>query len=157
MTRGWITNSSTTLEAMVNPVNAACQHGYVPTDLYLLQNPGTTDEVETAVDLVTTIIEAYDEDAPEIHVTELDADTEFENVLAHFVDTIEVVHDSDGEVAVDITPGRKYMSAIAFAAGLRFDADHVFYLYLGSTDLHGKCYPDMARSGTQLYDFAEVL
>lgn len=157
MTRAWITNSSTTLEAMINPINAACQDGYVPTDVYLLQNPGTTEQVEQALDLVTITVESYGGDTPDLHVTELDEDTEFEKVFAHFVETIEANGDAGGEVAVDITPGRKYMSAIAFAAGLRYDADHVFYLYLASRRQHGKCFPEMARSATHLYDFSEVL
>lgn len=32
-------------------------------------------------------------------------------------------------IAVDVTLARKFMSAITFQAGFRFDADHVFYFY----------------------------
>lgn len=157
MTRAWITNSSTTLEAMINPITAACQEGFTPTDLYFLENPGVSEEIEQAITIGSTIIQEYGGDEPEIHITELDSDRQFDRVLSHYVDGITAVQEGDGEVAVDITPGRKYMSAIAFAAGIEYDADHVFYFYLGSRDLHGQCYPDMARSATRLYDFTEEL
>lgn len=157
MTRAWITNSSTTLEAMINPITAACHEGFIPTDLYLLQNPGVTEEIEQAITIARTVIKGYGGDEPEIHLTELESDRQFDRVLTHFSDGISTVKAGDGEVAVDITPGRKSMSAIAFAAGIEYDADHIFYLYLASDDLHAQCYPEMARTATQLYDFTEAL
>jgi len=39
-TRIWITNASTNVEAVVNPVLAACDVGYVPDRIHLLENPG---------------------------------------------------------------------------------------------------------------------
>ena len=39
MERVWITNGSTSVAPVVNPLNAACREGYRPTDVYLLDNP----------------------------------------------------------------------------------------------------------------------
>jgi CRISPR/Cas system-associated protein Csm6 len=64
----------------------------------------------------------------------LEADTEFDRIHEYIRVTIEEVDDEAGEVAVDIRPGRKFMSAIAFAAGIRYGADHVYYLYLHSSE-----------------------
>lgn len=157
MTKIWVTSSSTTLEAMINPIAAACEQGYIPTDLHFLTNPGITDEVDTATELAKTIITEYGGDEPTAHINSLDEDTAFNQIYDHFRDIIQASQESDADVAVDITPGRKFMSAIAFATGLRYDADHVFYFYMNSSEYFGDSYPEMPRSATRLYDFTEVL
>ena len=63
--------------------------------------------------------------------------------------------DVGAEVAVDITPGRKLMSAIAFAVGMEYDADHVFYFYISSEEYFDLLYPEIPRSAANLYDFSE--
>lgn len=157
MTTGWITTSSTHVEAIVNGLNAACQEGYVPDELYLIENPGVTDEVDRALDLGVDIITEHGGTEPDIDITTLAHETEFDRIRQHVKDAIESVHERDGDVAVDITPGRKFMSAIAFAAGIRYGADHVYYFYLASAEHLGTWYPAMPRTATRLYDFTEEL
>ena len=157
MTVAWITTSSIHVEAMLNSIIAACDRGFVPTDLYLIETPGATEYVDQALDIAASAIAAYGGDEPEIHLTTLDHETEFDRIRTHIKDAIESVHDDGGDVAVDITPGRKFMSAIAFAAGFRYDADHVFYFYHESSTFYGRVFPSMPRTATQLYDFTEVL
>lgn len=157
MSPAWITTSSTHIEAIVNSLNAACDDGFVPEDLYVIENPGVTEVVDQALTLATTIITAYGGDEPTIHLTTLDSEVEFDRIRTHVKDAVDEVHDRGDEVAVDITPGRKFMSAIAFAAGMKYGADHVYYFYLTSTDYFGDLYPDMPRTATRLYDFAEEL
>jgi hypothetical protein len=157
MTRAWITTSSTHVEAMVNSLNAACEEGYVPDELHVLENPGVTEQVDRAIELASVIIDAYDGSDPAVNLTSLDSEVEFDRIQGHVKAAIERVHDDGGEVAVDITPGRKYMSAIAFAAGLRYGADHVYYFYLESSKYMGRLYPEMPRTATRLYDFTEEL
>lgn len=142
---------------MVNSLNAACEQGFVPDQLYVIENPGVEDQVSRALELATTIITAYDGDEPEIHLTTLETEVAFDRILSHVRDAIDEIHAEGGEVAVDITPGRKFMSAIAFAAGMRYDADHVYYFYLRSTEFFGHLYPDMPRTASHLYDFTEEL
>lgn len=157
MPTAWITTSSTTVEAMVNPVNAACDQGYIPDQVYLLKNPGVTHQVDTALDLITVITTAYGGPEPEINVTTLESEVEFNQIRLHIKQAIEETRDTEGDVAVDITPGRKFMSAISFAAGLRYGADHVFYFYVASSAYLGDLYPNMPRTATHLYDFTEEL
>lgn len=157
MTRYWVTTGSTNPEAVVNPLAAACtEWEYVPTRIHLLGNPGVADKLDRIVDLSTTIVEAYGGDTPEIKQTSLDSETEFEAVVGHFQAAIEAARNEGGEVVVDITPGRKFMSAIAFQAGIRFEADRVCYLHVHSGRLFGRIYADLPRSATTLYDFTEV-
>jgi len=142
---------------MVNPLNAACDTGFVPDRLYLLENPGVTEQVQHALDLIAEITTAYGGNEPEIRLTTLDSEVEFDRISSFFAEAITEVGDDSGDVAVDITPGRKFMSAIAFAAGMRYEADHVYYFYLTSSDHYAQIYPDMPRTATQLYDFREAL
>lgn len=157
MTRAWITTSSPHIRAVVNPLNAACHRGFVPDTVYVLENPGVEEEIEQTLELATTIVEAYGAETPEINVTTIDSEVAFDRIHAHIRDAIEVVKSDEGEVAVDITPGRKYMSAIAFTAGIRYGADHVFYFYLKGSEHYGQIYPDIPTSAVELYDFTEEL
>ena len=157
MPKAWITTSSTNVEAMVNSLNAACDREFVPTELHVIENPGVTEQVTRALELMSTIVRAYGGDEPDVHVTSLESEVKFDEIHVHVKDAIESVHATGGEVAVDITPGRKFMSAIAFAAGLRYDADHVFYFYLDPSAYFGRLYPDIPRTATRLYDFTEEL
>ncbi|WP_338072708.1 hypothetical protein [Haloferax volcanii] len=153
----WVTTGSTNPEAVVNPVAAACSEwGFVPDHVYLLGNPGVAGQLDRIQELIGVIVEAYGGDTPAIEYTELESETEFGAIVEHFEVAIEAARADDGEVVVDITPGRKFMSAIAFQAGIQFGADRVSYLYVDSASLFGRIYADLPRTGTTLYDFAEV-
>ena len=156
MVTAWVTNGTTTLEAIVNPINAACDDGFVPDRLYIIENPKVTDEVARAVDLATEIVDAYGGDELDIQITSIESELDFDQLYAHTKEAIEEVHEDDGEVAVDFTPGRKFMSALAFATGMRYDANHVYYFYLEDTP-RGRVYPSIPRTKSRLYDFTEVL
>ncbi|WP_255198518.1 CRISPR-associated ring nuclease [Halorarius litoreus] len=155
--RYWVTTGSTNPEAVVNPLAAACtEWGYEPDRVFLLGNPGVADQLDRIASLAATIIEAHSGETPDIQRTELDSETDFQAVVDHFRAAIEAARADGGEVVVDITPGRKFMSAIAFQAGIQFGADRVAYLHVHSGRLFGRVYADLPRSGTTLYDFTEV-
>jgi len=157
MTLAWVTNSTTRPGPVVNSLNAACEAGYLPDELYLLSNPKVAGQVEPIRSRANSIVEAYGGDELDVHVTNLDHETDFADIVAHYRDAIESVHEADRPVAVDVTPGRKYMSAIAFQAGFRFEADHVFYLHVESNRFYDLSYPEIPRTGIELIDFAEEL
>ena len=45
------------------------------------------------------------------------------------------------------------MTALAFQAGMRFEADHVYYLYLYSNGYYDRLYPEIPTTGVDLMDF----
>lgn len=156
MTKAWITTSSTHIQAITNSINAACNQGYIPDRVFMLENPSVIEEVDEALSITKDIVVAHGGVQPETHVKSIEEELAFEEILNYVRNAIEEVRADDGEVAVDITPGRKYMSAIAFTAGMKYNADHVFYFYL--TGLHyGKYYPEIPRTASDLIDFTEVL
>lgn len=156
MVTSWITTSSTNAEAVVNPLIAACERDVIPTRLYLTSTSQVAEEMEIVQQLAHEVIDAYGSTELSIHTTELDQELDFDALHAHVKTAIEETKSDGGYAAVDITPGRKFMSAICFAAGMRYGADSVYYLYLNPRK-YGRLYPELPRSGTTLYDFTEEL
>lgn len=147
---------STNPAAVINPLNAACNHGYVPDRLYLLENPSVSDTIEGVIEKCGSVVEAYSSNEPTIERTILDSETDYLGIVQHFRSAIESTHTENGTVAVDLTPGRKFMSAIAFQSGIQFGADHVFYFHVKGTEFYGRLYPDVPRPAAELVDFQEV-
>ena len=80
MVTAWVTNGTTTLEAIVNPINAACHKGFVPDRLYIIENPKVTDEVARAVDLATEIVDAYGGDELDVRTTSIESELDFDRL-----------------------------------------------------------------------------
>ncbi|WP_254821931.1 CRISPR-associated ring nuclease [Haloglomus halophilum] len=156
MARLWVTTMSTHPESVVNPLIAACEAGYVPTEIRLLSNPSVEGYVATVRELFAAVTTAYGRQNTDIAITELETETDFKRIVDHFRDPIPDEDDDGPTVAVDVTPGRKFMSAIAFQAGIQFGADHVYYLHLDSGDYFGQVYSTIPRSATDLIDFQEL-
>ena len=154
MDRHWLSIASPTTEAMVNPLLAACDQGYVPDLVRFVSNPSVRDDVDGVQTYVESAIAAYDGDAT-VELAPISEETAIDELVDFFRAGIDDT-DEDTQVAVDITPGRKFMSAIAFQAGIRLDADHVFYLLLDSSEFYGQVYPDIPRPAVELIDFTEV-
>jgi CRISPR/Cas system-associated protein Csm6 len=57
-----------------------------------------------------------------------------------------------GEVAVDITPGRKYMSAIAMQSGLLAGANKIYYLFLSDPQYQDMAFPLIPASKQRLFE-----
>ncbi|WP_440991581.1 hypothetical protein [Haloarchaeobius baliensis] len=155
MTRRWVTCGTPTTPGILNPVTAACDRGYVPDEVRILSNPPVMEHVAEAKALMSEVIAAYGGDA-EIAVHELTTETDFESIVAFYRDQVEG-SPADDEVAIDVTPGRKFMSAIAFQAGIQFGADHVYYFHRKAGGYYGQYYPEIPRTATDLIDFTEVL
>jgi len=151
----WLTIASPTTEAVANPLIAACDEGIVPDEIQLLSNPGMDDAVSVIRPLLADIVDEYDVETT-VTVHSLSAETAYHEIVSFFVDGIKEARKQSASVAIDFTPGRKFMSAIAFQAGLKHNADHVFYFHLQATD-YGHSYPNIPRSNAELVDFTEVV
>ena len=156
MKRYWITNGSTSVAPVVNPLIAACHEGYIPTDIYILDNPGITDITISATSLMKTIVTAHGEDEPTIEVEHLDDELDFEGIIEYTQSAIQAAQNDNNQVAVDVTPGRKFWSIISFRSGLQHDVDHLFYTHITSSAFFGESYPTIPRSAIELIDFTEV-
>ncbi|WP_136591509.1 PDDEXK family nuclease [Salinigranum halophilum] len=152
MTRYWVTSMSTNPESVVNPLIAACEDGYVPTAVHLLSNPTVEFQLEMITELVTMVLTAYGESDTTVEVKALSHETDFDGIIEHFYAPIREATDTD-DVAIDVTPGRKFMSAIAFQVGMKHEATHVYYNHVASTAYFGKVHSTIPRTATDLIDF----
>jgi len=156
MTRYWVTCGTPTIPGILNPLIAACDGGYIPDELHVLSNPPVAADVEEATTLMEEVVRAYGGDA-DFDVHELASETDFEAIVDFYRSRVKAASDVGGEIAIDVTPGRKLMSAIAFQSGIQFGADHVYYFHRKAGGYRGQFYPEMPRTASDLIDFAEVL
>jgi hypothetical protein len=157
MTRLWITNGSTSVAPIVNPLTAACEAGYVPTDVYVLDNPVIADVTDAATSLMKTVVTAHGGAEPEVTVETIADETDFDAILAYLRSALEAGDEADAEIAVDITPGRRFWSIISFQAGLKHGVEHLYYSHVQTESYFGDCYPMIPRTAVTLIDFTEVL
>lgn len=157
MERVWITNGSTSIAPVVNPLTAACHADYVPTDVYVLNNPDIDDVTEAATSLMKTVVTAHGGEEPSITVETIDEETDFDAIIAYLQSAIETGDDADADIAVDITPGRRFWSVISFRAGIKYEVDHLYYSHVKSEAFFGECYPTIPRTAIDLIDFTEVV
>lgn len=156
MDRIWITNGTPAMPGLLNPLAAACDNGYIPDEARIPSNPGVAESVVAASDMFETIINVHGGDAA-VSEHRLETETDFQGIIEFYQSTIEAAHEGGDTIAVDVTPGRKFMSAIAFQACFRFGSDHVFYFYRKSGAYYGGLYAEIPRTATELIDFSEVM
>lgn len=156
MERVWITNGSTSIAPIVNPLNAACVDGYRPTNVFVLSNPGISDVVDAATSMMKTIVTASGGNEPTIETTTIEDELDFDAIVAYLQSTIETATAEDASIAIDVSPGRTFWSIISFQAGREYDVDHLYYGYVLSTEYYGVPYPCIPRTAMNLVDFTEV-
>lgn len=156
MERLWITNGSTSVAPVVNPLIAACHREFVPTDIYVLDNPGVTEVTDAATSLMKTVVTAHGGPEPDVTVEHIGDELDFPAIVEYVRSAIEAGRSADAEIAVDVTPGRKFWSIIGFRAGFEDDVDHIFYTHIATDEYFGESYPTIPRSAVKLVDFTEV-
>ena len=154
MTRLWISPGSTTTGSVVDPLCAACERGFVPDTLIFVQNPKVAAGMEKIAEIAEETVGVYGE-VPDVRFENTEEETDFAGYYEIVRDTIEEAKDNGAEVAINMTPGRKYMSGIAMQTGVQKGADHVFYLLIETREHYGEAYPNIPSTATELYDFTE--
>ncbi|MCK4814282.1 hypothetical protein KA005_00815 [bacterium] len=148
----WITIIGSSPFALINTLWAACKiDGYVPDRVLFIVNEQLGQApIDTAKRWVYEILKEYGVKEPifeEISVNE----TDFIDLKETFKGNISAFK-TDGAVAVDMTPGRKYMSAITMHTGLEERADHVYYLHLSDNKYQNKPFPLIPMYKQRLVD-----
>lgn len=156
MERVWITNGSTSIAPVVNPLAAAAHDGYTPTSIYVLDNDQISEVTESAISLMKTIVTAHGGEEPTTTVETLDDERDFDAIIDYLKSAIKAGREADAEIAVDVTPGRKFWSIISFRAGFEYDVDHLYYTHVVTGEYFGECYPTIPRTAIDLVDFTEV-
>jgi len=88
MVDAWLTTMSTNLEAVINPLIAACEEGFLPDELYVLENPGVGDQFDDITSMMERVVVEYGGEDPDLSVTHLEMETDFQGIVEHFREPI---------------------------------------------------------------------
>lgn len=154
----WITTVGSSPFAVINTLWAACElEKYVPEKVYLVANGKVENEVKVVTEWIQRIIKAYGAVAniERIHADEVD----FMNFSRLLSSCITEEKKKGNEVAVDMTPGRKFMSAFSMFNGLAENgADRVYYLHLNDVTIYkNHSFIEIPANEQKLYDLKKVL
>lgn len=131
----WITTVGKSPFAVINPIWMVCRKGeFIPERVYLIWNNAVMDIKKAVEGSIKIILKNYGVSEPEIIADESvkvreDDFKRFKEVLR---DICNKELEEGNEVAIDMTPGRKFMSALSMALGFRKlnPVHRVYYLHL---------------------------
>lgn len=153
----WISMIGFSPFAVINTLWAACSQdneNYVPNKVFFLVNKNLKSENITRVHVwVTELLKAYGIADPVLENVEIEED-DFEGIEKTISSLIEQSL-KEGNVAIDITPGRKFMSAIAMYSGIKKNARHVYYLHLKEQKYENEPFPLIPMPFQKLIDLKE--
>ena len=159
----WISNVSITRFAGVNTLWAAItKDGYIPERVHLLADEVVRQKghLDQAIADVSTLIKGYGR--PVESITHDIVEIEFMKLAEGLRNIVYDEKQTGNTVAIDMTPGRKYMSAFAMYMGVAKDlthkADRIYYLHIQDLKQHrGKPFPLIPSSLMTLYDIKKEL
>ena len=155
----YVTTVGTSPEAVFNPLWYLVEvHSWIPDRVYLLWNDGVRDQLEDVKRLIKRLSSAYGVGIEIIAGDEQrfseENPVEFRRKVGHLVGSLK----RDGyEVVVDITPGRKFMSALLLGVALSANADEITYLHLDDwKDYIGKLLFEVPMTKQRLFRKVEL-
>ncbi len=160
-TRAWVTVVGWSPMAVINTLWHACEQGIVPTHIYLLRSP-QTPQIEQSLKRVERYLQAllpeFGVADPQIEVQSIDED-DLRGFRQQLNRTLLEARRQCEKVVLDITAGRKYMSAFGLSLGLRADIglEKLYYNQLLDQRYQDEPHPLIPRHHQQLYDLLEVL
>lgn len=161
----WLTTVGTSPFAVVNTLWAACkdkEENYVPERIYLIKNEivergGHVAKVKKWIEKIVTEF-----GVEEVEIKEENANEEEFKTFAKTIGNIVKKEKEEGnEIAVDMTPGRKFMSAfvmyLGIGEGVDPKADRVYYLHLTDMSYKDKPYIEIPMPKQKLYEVRNYL
>ena len=156
MTRCWISFVGTSPVAVVNTIWASCKkaHSFIPERVHLIYTEGpsgTKKHAEEAKAMISTLLQTYGIKNPEIilhAICDKPIFEEYEKLLNS------IINGETGEIAIDLTPGRKYMSIFLHHIAMNNEkVDRLFYLLLKDNEYLNELYPVIPYQLQVLFDF----
>ncbi|GAB6134929.1 hypothetical protein [Thermococcus prieurii] len=156
--KAYITTVGTSVEAVINPLWYLAEvYSWLPNMVYLLWNDDVREQLEKAKELITELSKTYGASVKVVAGENLrfneENPTEFREKAGSLIDSLK----SKGyEVVVDITPGRKFMSALLLSAAMSENADEVTYLHLDDLSYTGRLLFDVPMVKQKLFTTKEL-
>jgi hypothetical protein len=159
--RAWVTVVGWSPMAAVNTLWQACEQDIVPTHIYLLgslEQPQVQRSLEEVTRYLRAILPEFGVPNPVIETRPIDEDdlVQFFNILSQ---VLEDAQRTCSRVVLDITAGRKYMSAFGLAIGWGTDIrlERLYYNHLLDRRYENAPHPLIPRHQQKLHDLVEML
>jgi len=156
----WITTAGTSPFAAINSIWAAVQHKkFIPGKVHILANEFVIEQnyLEKVVKGCEIISNEYDFSL-EI-LTHCFTETDFSSYANLLESLVAKEKKAGNNVAIDMTPGRKFMSAISMYLGvgpdIKFKADLIYYHHLLDLSFGNLPYPLIPSNIRTLYNMKD--
>lgn len=159
--RIWITTVGWSTFAVINPLWAACFYQYfIPEKVILLNNGEQDNTIKNNLEIVKTwqnrILIEYGIEKPIIEAIAADEDD-----VAGFADMFKKIIKKykQHELAIDMTPGRKFMSSIAMSSAIKNKSfvKKLYYLHLWGIAYQNQPFIKIPFKNQKLIDILELL
>ncbi len=155
----WITIVGRSPFAVVNSVWMACRKGeFIPGRIYLIWNEDVEEVKRTVERMLEIILQNYGVSEPEVIADESVKvrEDDFNRFMRVLKEICNEELNEGNEVAIDMTPGRKFMSALAMGLGIHKKTS-VYYLHLINICYQNKPLVLIPFSLQKLYDMRREL
>lgn len=156
--RVWITTVGSSPFAVINTMWAACElEDYVPEKVYFVYNDKTAQNLKINKKWILRLTGEYGKASSIIDLKCVEEDFQSYSRLIH---SLIFNEKKDGNtVAIDITPGRKIMSAFCMFHGLsEGGADRVYYMHLDDVKKYeGKSFIEIPAGEHKLINMKEIV
>jgi len=154
----WITSIGISHHAVVNTLWAAiAEKGWTPDRIYLLTNDRTKKDAVTISKRMEAIVLHYGGERVDFRLRLFD-ETDLEGLFKLYSGIMETETNEGNEISVDITPGRKFMSAFALYCSLnrREKVRNIFYFHLLDDEFMDRSYPFLPVNTFQLRNLMDL-
>lgn len=158
----WITSIGIAHHAVVNSLWAAvAEKDWIPERIYLLTNDRTKKDIIEISGRMEKIVLHHGGGKIDFRVRIFD-ETDLEGLFRLYSSIVETETKEGNDISVDITPGRKFMSAFALYCSLnrRENVRNIFYFHILDDEFLDRSYPFIpvnAFSLRNLMDFKEAI
>ncbi len=137
--------------AVVNSFSAVLFHTeIIPDEIHVLYKREDEEVAEVGISGLYELMDVKEIGCELVqHVIEEDFD------LLKPARVVEEIMESDGDVVIDITPAKKFMSSTALLEGRKYGVDGVFYLYIDHVEDADRPYLDIPLPRQDLIEMVE--
>ncbi|MBN1540465.1 MAG: hypothetical protein JW939_10000 [Candidatus Thermoplasmatota archaeon] len=153
----WITTVGPSPFAVINTLWAAADKDeWVPDRIHLVYDDLTKGSLPGISCVMERIVLEYGGSKPEIFCRSINED-DLGSVFRTYSDIIEKERELENRIAIDITPGRKYMSAFSLYAGLKGGGiDRIYYIHIRGRKYMNIPYPLIPAPYCDIEDLVSI-
>ncbi|MEM4397184.1 MAG: hypothetical protein QW757_01005, partial [Candidatus Woesearchaeota archaeon] len=145
----WLTFLGESVYASINCIYLAKINGFIFDEFIYIKNRNVKKQ---NIDLFEKEIKIL---FPNSKITATDIEeTDFTEIKNFIEKTLEYSKENNNEICIDITPGRKYMSALLLSIGLKKNCNYIFYLHLNEKKYEQKRYDEIPLEYCKLYNLS---